>query len=175
MLEVCLYMGDSGFFDEFTVAICRADNDKVGLANLSKSYLRVLGLATPYSPVAMDILRTAADYGIMDRLWIIFDDDIWQAMSDLECRAWRGMMHVGATDYDVGGSPRPTGSVVCSRHIPLAALPSDVSTGSYGSIHDVGGSPRPTGSAVCSRHIPLAVLPHAAPKWQKNLRQSGTP
>jgi len=40
MLEVSLYKGDSGFFDEFTVAICRADNDKVGFANVSKSYLR---------------------------------------------------------------------------------------------------------------------------------------
>jgi len=73
-----------------------SDDDLI--AKVSESYLRVLGLATPHSPVATKILRTAADLGLMDRQWIIFDDAIWQAMSSFERRAWSGMMHLGAVD-----------------------------------------------------------------------------
>ena len=39
-----------------------ADDDVI--AKVSESYLRVLGLATPHSPVATKILRTAADLGL---------------------------------------------------------------------------------------------------------------
>jgi len=76
--------------------------DEGVIANVSKSKLRVMGLATPYSPVAMNILRIrqigTESSRIMDKQWIIFDDEIWQAMSDYERQAWSGMMHLGAMD-----------------------------------------------------------------------------
>jgi len=90
--------------------------DEGVIANVSKSHLRVLGWAAPYSPVAMNILRSQSVFdrdhltgnefvlqgssfrGIMNRQWIVFDDEIWQAMSSFERRAWSGMMHLGAMD-----------------------------------------------------------------------------